>query len=222
MPPDEPPLPEGAVPGESRRPMAIAVIGMTVLIVLPPYAFPALAITTAVMMLVLLGVAVVSDPGRIDDMSPHARRVSLALVGFLLLAALGSTVILMYDIVFSAPLTKDAPLLLFVGAKVWVGNNVAFSLLYWQLDRGGPAERARALRPYADLAFPQDQNPDIRPPDWRPRFWDYLYVGFTTANAFSPTDTMPLTHWAKLAMGMEALISFLLVGLIIASAINAL
>ncbi|MFN8620114.1 MAG: hypothetical protein U0869_05125 [Chloroflexota bacterium] len=42
------------------------------------------------MMLVLLGVAVVSDLGRIDDMF-RTRRVSLALVGFLLLAALGST-----------------------------------------------------------------------------------------------------------------------------------
>ncbi len=57
--------------------------------------------------------------------------------------------------------------------------------------------------------------------NWRPQFLDYLYVGFTTANAFSPTDTMPMTHWAKVAMGSQALISFVVIGLILARAVNA-
>jgi uncharacterized membrane protein len=215
------PLPAGAVPGESRWPMAMAVVALIGLVLLPPYAMPQMAIGAAGMMLALLALTILVDPGRIDDRSRRARRVSILLVAVLLLTTLAATAILVYDLITSAPLTNEPGPLLFAGAKVWLGNNVAFSLLYWQLDRGGPAERAVALRPYADLAFPQDQNPDIAPPGWRPVYWDYLYVSFTTANAFSPTDTMPLTHWAKVAMGTQALISFALVGLVLARAINA-
>jgi uncharacterized membrane protein len=74
---------------------------------------------------------------------------------------------------------------------------------------------------FPDLAFPQQLNPELAPPDWRPEFLDYLYVAFTTANAFSPTDTMPMAHWAKVAMGTQALISFVMIGLILARAVNA-
>ena len=45
------------------------------------------------------------------------------------------------------------------------------------------------------------------PPDWRPEFFDYLYLGFTNATAFSPTDVMPLSRWAKLAMCLQQLAS---------------
>ena len=111
--------------------------------------------------------------------------------------------------------------MLLAGAKVWLGNNVAFAFVYWQFDGGGPAVRAHRLPRYPDLAFPQQLNPELAPPGWRPQFIDYLYVGFTTANAFSPTDTMPMTHWTKVAMGSQALISFVVVGLVIARAVNA-
>ena len=107
-------------------------------------------------------------------------------------------------------------------AKVWLGNNVAFALLYWEFDSGGPAVRADGLPRYPDLMFPQEASPELAPPGWRPEFIDYLYVGFTTANAFSPTDTLPMVHWAKIAMGSQALISFVVVGLVLARAINAL
>jgi hypothetical protein len=73
---------------------------------------------------------------------------------------------------------------------------------------------------YPDLAFPQQTSPDLAPPGWRPQFIDYLYVGFTTANAFSPTDTMPMVPWAKIAMGSQALISFAIVGLVLARVVN--
>ena len=64
-------------------------------------------------------------------------------------------------------------------------------------------------------------NPELAKPGWRPEFLDYLYVAFTTANAFSPTDTMPMVHWAKVAMASQALISFTIVGLVIARAVNS-
>ena len=208
------------VQGESRWPMAIAVLAMMGLVLVPPYAEPGVPILVAAVMGVMLLALVIADPGKIDDRSKRVRRLSIALVAFLLLAALGSTVLLVYDLISGAEITNEPYPLLLAGGKVWLGNNVAFAFLYWQLDRGGPAERAIALRPYPDLAFPQDQGPELAPPGWRPMFWDYLYVAFTTANAFSPTDTMPLTHWAKGAMATQALISFLIVGLVIARAVN--
>ena len=66
----------------------------------------------------------------------------------------------------------------------------------------------------------QHINPDLAPPGWRPRFVDYLYLGFTNATAFSPTDTMPLAAWVKLAMMLQSLISLVILGLVIARAVN--
>ena len=169
----------------------------------------------------LLLALILGDPGRIDRTGPWQRRTSVALVAVILLSTLGSTALLIYDLVTGSPLTSQADQLLLAGAKVWLGNNVAFAFLYWEFDDGGPAVRAHGLPRYPDLAFPQQLNPDLAPPGWRPQFLDYLYVGFTTANAFSPTDTMPMAHWAKVAMGSQALISFVVVGLILARAVNA-
>jgi len=93
-------------------------------------------------------------------------------------------------------------------------------LLYWELDGGGAAARAHEPPRYPDLAFPQQLNPIIGPPDWRPRFVDYVYLSFTNSTAFSPTDVMPLVPWAKLAMAVQATISLAILGLVIARAVN--
>jgi uncharacterized membrane protein len=108
------------------------------------------------------------------------------------------------------------------GGIVWVSNNIAFALLYWELDSGGAAERAHALRDHPDLTFPQQMNPDIARANWRPRFIDYLYLAFTNAMAFSPTDAMPLAPWAKMAMAVQAAISLAVLGLVVARAVNVL
>ena len=73
---------------------------------------------------------------------------------------------------------------------------------------------------HPDFAFPQQINPDLAPAGWRPRFVDYLYLGFTNATAFSPTDAMQLAPWAKIAMTVQSLISLALLGLVIARAVN--
>ena len=108
------------------------------------------------------------------------------------------------------------------GALVWLGNNVVFALVYWLFDGGGAYARARHTRPYPDLSFPQHQNPELAPPGWRPKFGDYLYLGLSTATAFSPTDVMPLAPWAKLAMAVQTLISLVVFTLVIATAVNVL
>ena len=88
--------------------------------------------------------------------------------------------------------------------------------------RGGPAARAHGVAGYPDFAFVQHTNPDLAPPGWRPLFIDYLYLGLTNGTAFSPTDVMPLRHWAKLTMGVQAMISLIILGLVIARAVNIL
>jgi hypothetical protein len=101
-------------------------------------------------------------------------------------------------------------------------NVIVFALWYWELDRGGPASRAAARRIHPDFLFPQMSVPDLVHPDWEPAFVDYLFLAFTNATAFSPTDTMPLSRWAKMAMMVQASISVVVVALVIARAVNIL
>ncbi len=79
---------------------------------------------------------------------------------------------------------------------IWLTNIIVFGLWFWELDRGGPAARAHATHPRPDFLFPQMSTPSCAN-WWTPDFLDYLYTSLTNATAFSPTDTMPLTAWAK-------------------------
>jgi hypothetical protein len=99
-------------------------------------------------------------------------------------------------------------------------NVIAFGLWYWAFDRGGPARRLQPEPPSPDFQFPQMENPQLAAPDWRPELVDYLYVSFTNSIAFSPTDAMPLSRWAKLLMLFEAGLSSLTVLLVAARAVN--
>jgi uncharacterized membrane protein len=213
---------EQPVRGESRLPMASAVLVLMGLTVVAPAHlsfFPGwlLAAVEGILLLILL----IGDPGRIDRETPWLHWTSVLLVAVLLTSALASTVLLIIDLLSGSPVTAEAGPLLVAGAKVWLTNNIAFALLYWEFDDGGPVKRAIGLPDHPDLAFPQQLNPELAKPGWRPEFIDYLYVAFTTANAFSPTDTMPMAHWAKVAMASQALISFTIVGLVIARAVNS-
>jgi uncharacterized membrane protein len=112
--------------------------------------------------------------------------------------------------------------LIFSGMLIWLTNFLIFALWYWELDRGGPGKRAAGHDQAPDFLFPQMSDDRIEPMDWRPQFVDYLYVSLTNATAFSPTDTMPLTAMAKSVMGVQAIVSLVTLGLIIARAVNVL
>ena len=131
-----------------------------------------------------------------------------------------ATGLLIDSLITGGPETESASDLLQAGAIVWVSNTIAFALLYWELDSGGSAARAHDRPSHPDFAFPQQLNPDVAPPGWRPLFVDYLYLGFTNATAFSPTDAMPLAPWAKIAMAVQASVSLALLGLVVARAVN--
>jgi hypothetical protein len=178
-----------------------------------PWLLPAVEVT-------LLVVLLVADPGSLVERRRMLRRVALALVVLLVLAALWSTALLVYDLVRAEGVTQSATRLLATGAVVWLGNNLAFALLYWLMDGGGPIARSQQEVP-VDFAFTQHMSPELAPANWRPVFLDYLHLGFTNATAFSPTDVMPLTHRAKFTMLVQATVALALFGLIVARAVNA-
>jgi len=208
---------------EKRWPMAITlVLAMALLLLLPPrFSLGSSWIVPAVEALLLVAI-VVADRGRFDDRSAVGRALSLALVAVLVAEAAGVTARLVVDLIEGGPETNSAPDLLGVGFAVWLYTIIAFAFLYWVLDGGGSQARLLALPEFPDLAFPEQLNPGVSPPGWRPKFFDYLYLGFTNATAFSPTDVMPLARWAKLAMTVQAVGSIAILGLVIARAINIL
>lgn len=216
---------DGASPtarGEQRLLIALTVL---VLMTLPFFQPDKLSPGPKWLIPVLVGALLIAmvfdDPSRSNRRSRLLRLMAIWLVALLIIKAGWSTVVLLIDLVNGAPEVNNATSLLITGALVWFGNNTVFALLYWELDSGGPAARALHLSRYPDLAFPGHLNPDIVPPDWRPVFVDYLYLGLTNALAFSPTDVMPLTSWAKLTMALQSLISVVILSLVIARAVNA-
>jgi hypothetical protein len=169
---------------------------------------------------ILLVALIAADPGAIDRRSRTLRLISIGLVSVLVLSALWATVRLIDVLISGGPQTNSASDLLQAGSIVWFSNILAFALLYWELDSGGAAARAHQSRRDVDFAFPQQMNRELARLHWIPRFVDYLYLAFTNATAFSPTDAMPLAPWAKLAMIVQSVVSLAILGLVIARAVN--
>ena len=112
---------------------------------------------------------------------------------------------------------------LLVGAGIVLATNiVAFGLLYWQLDTGGPSGRLVHSKPYPDFQFPQTGTVQLAPPGWQPRFQDHLYLAYTNVVAFSPTDTLPLTHRVKGLMAIQSMISLAVLVVVSSRVINIL
>lgn len=170
----------------------------------------------------LLVAVVAADPGRVDRRDRWLRGLTIGLIVAVVAGVAWITGRLIYDLVIGSPAINSPGPLLAAGAVIWFGNADAFALLYWELDSGGPAQRAYRSPPHPDFAFPEQLNPAIARPGWRATFVDYLYLAFTNATAFSPTDVMPLAHWAKLTMALQSFVSLVVLGLVIARAVNIL
>lgn len=178
----------------------------------PTWAMPTLE---SVMLLTLF----ILNPGAIHHPHLHLRRLSLALTSTMAVSILWSAVSLIVGLL-QGTVSNEPITLLRVGATVWTVNVVLMALWYWELDRGGAAARARAVQEHVDFLFPQMTNPEFTRPEWEPSFVDYLYTSFTNATAFSPTDVLPLTRWAKVLMMLQSSVSLTMVALIIARAVN--
>jgi uncharacterized membrane protein len=171
---------------------------------------------------VLLIALVMANPRRIDRESKALRLLALTFAALLSLANGWSVARLAIGITEGNTGITPARLLL-GGAMIWLTNVVVFALWYWEFDRGGPVARALNVKRYPDFQFVQMVSPpDMVPPDWEPNFVDYLYLALTNAAAFSPTDVMPLSRWAKVAMAAQSLVSIVTVALVVSRAVNIL
>lgn len=204
--------------------MALAVLAAGVLrAVLPP------ALRTGdgrwvfiVVVVGLLTVMIIGDPGRIDRDSTWLRVLTGTLIGLISAVNASAAVRLVAGIIGGARFSTDANILLAGGGAIWLTNVIAFGLWYWDLDRGGAAARARGPGSQPAFVFPEMTNAQYVGADWYPRFMDYLHLSFTTATAFSPTDVSAIRPWAKLMMMAEAAISLVVAVLVVSRAVNIL
>jgi hypothetical protein len=207
--------------GEHRWPQALAVmVAIGLQMVLPDPMAPGQRYLLPVLELVLLIVLVAANPFRLNRESTLLRASGLLLTGLIGLSNGWSAVLLVGELVRGRPITPGD--LLTAGAAIWLTNVLAFALIYWELDRGGPAARAASARDYPDFLFAQMQSPELTDPDWEPTFVDYLYLSFTNSTAFSPTDVMPLSRWAKMIMMVQSAVALAVVVLVVARAVNVL
>jgi hypothetical protein len=169
--------------------------------------------------LLVISIGLYASPG---EPGPYARPLAIGSALVLVLANATSFVLLLRDVFLGSALS---PLnLLGTGVALWIANVLVFSIVYWELDGGGPEERVEHAGP-RDLLFPQQATEEairagLASADWQPSFGDYLYVSLTNGIAFSPTDTMPYTKQAKLAMGAQSVLSFAIAAVLVARAVN--
>jgi uncharacterized membrane protein len=220
----EPNAADGVAPRrtEPRWPILVAVAVSIALqfalpnrhVLSPTFLFPAVEV-------LLLASLVISDPARGGPRVTARRRLTLALVLVMTVDNLAAVVEMVHNILVDSE-DDTATVLLATGAAIWVTNVIAFSLWYWLLDGGGPAARASGATGSPSFAFAETLSADLVAPDWSPHYVDYLYLAFTNATAFSPTDTLPLGRPAKMQMLVQSAISLVIAVMIIARAVNIL
>ncbi len=225
--------PSRSTPTEHRWPSVVAlVVALALYAALPNDFLGSQRFVVVVFGVALLVPLVVTNPHRLTRRSSFTKWISIALVCGLVVA--NQLTIVLLIIALAVDGVDDAHGLLLAAVQVWVANVIAFALLYWELDRGGPVTRTMTARvdlPAADLRFPQDVDDDavtevaarssvVR--DWMPRFVDYFYTALSTSMAFSATDAMPLSPRFKLLMALQAFGGFVILALVIARSVSIL
>jgi hypothetical protein len=219
--------------GEVRLPAVVAVLVAIALQSLLPSRLvlgPRLAVPA--LELALLIPLVLVNPVRMARQSPWSRAIALGLSLLIVVANAVVLVALVQALVDGK--AKDGTELLLAALQVWLTNVIAYGLVFWELDRGGPVARVHAARkdfPNADFRFPQDEDHDAiievaagssHKHDWVPTLVDYLYVSLTNSSAFSPTDTMPLSSRVKILMAIESSSALVLSLLVVSRAVSQL
>ena len=209
---------------EPRWPAAIAILAVILLLALLPGRLRLFPIWATY----VVGVGVLAPIVAVGLTAARARWLrierTVTLLFFVVMAAVTLTNLgILIGAMVRRPEDVSGLQLFTSSIAVWVTNVLMFSLLYWQMDRGGPEARANSERTRPDWLFPQQGAPaeDV-PPGWRPVFVDYLFLGYSTATAFSTTDVMPLTSRAKMLMMLESTISLATIVVVAARAINIL
>ena len=156
--------------------------------------------------------------------SPASRRLEriaeFAGVGVALVANSANLLVAAYNLVEHPGSLEPVPLF-YTSIGIWTGNILIFTLIYWLVDSGGPDARLHRSAPYPDFVFPAMDDPERVPPNWRPDIVDYLFLGFTTSTAFSPTEAMPFTSRAKALVLVQSSISLITVAIVAARTIKS-
>jgi hypothetical protein len=216
------PVWQQATEGEHRLPVAAAVaVAIALQLALPNRLSMHPVLLLPVLESALLVGLIAANPKRINRESKALRSASLALIAIISFDNIWSAGHLIRRLIDNQMGSTAGPLLA-SGASIYITNVIVFGLWYWELDRGGPVGRLMGRNPYPDFLFSQMTNENLAPPDWRPTFVDYLYTSFTNAMAFSPTDVLPLTRWAKTLMAIQAGVALGTVALVVARAVNIL
>jgi uncharacterized membrane protein len=142
----------------------------------------------------------------------NRRRASIGLIALIGIGNATALGYLIHQLLYAGGVTGRP--LLYAAFDIWVTNVIMFGLLYWELD-GQTTD-------VIDFAFVQMTDPEVKAKGWHPRFTDYLYVAYTNASAFSPTDTLPLTRRAKMLMLLQSAVSIMTLLLVAARAVNIL
>ncbi|WP_245573220.1 DUF1345 domain-containing protein [Amycolatopsis benzoatilytica] len=204
--------------GRSRWPVILAVVVAIGLQLALPARFTPGHRAVPVLELVLLIALVATNPLGKRRRARWARHALVVFTAIITATNAWSAVRLVQQIIEGKQ--DDALPLLTSGAAIWGTNVIVFGLWYWQFDRGSPLSRLSGGQPFPDFSFPQRQSPDEAAADWEPVFMDYLYLSYTNATAFSPTDVLPFTPRAKFVMMIQSVVSLITVTLVIARAIG--
>ncbi len=206
---------------EPRWPASLAVLAALLLSVTlpekltigPTWLLPTLGIA-------LLAPLTLIAPMRHRKEEAWHRVAAIVLIGIVNLANVGSLILIVGTLLHGSK--ANGTQLIVEAMKIWLTNILVFALWYWEFDGGGPGHRDEPRHRPPDFVYPQMVTPEVAQKGWKPTFVDYLYLAFTNATAFSPTDTLPLTPWAKMLMLIQSLASLLTVGLVAARAVNIL
>jgi uncharacterized membrane protein len=157
---------------------------------------------------------------RHPDEAPWIRKVVLVLIMIVTIANVTS-VALLVDRLLSSNVSQGTQLI-YSAVAIWLTNVIIYGVWFWEMDRGGPHKRAGSADLWPDIQFPQMENPDLVPKDWRPHFYDYLYTSFANGTSFAPADAMPLTLRIKILFASESAVSLVAIVVVGARAINIL
>jgi uncharacterized membrane protein len=224
--------------GESPLWPAAAIVSSTLLYVTLPGRFivgPSgglfgeLRWIVAALTLVLLGALLLTVPegpiarafGWGARRTRASRRVLTLTMIAILTVANSASIYLLVHVLANGGKVEASPLLR-AAVHLWCVNVLVFALWFWQLDGGGPMKRPKTEIRERDFYFPQQTDPALFGTAWQPTFIDYLYVSYTNSSAFSPTDTMPLSRWAKVLMLVQSAVSLTLGLMVVARAVNIL
>jgi hypothetical protein len=207
---------------ESRLPATLAVLVAALLNYVLPGKFT-LGPTwlMPVLELIILIPLTLAAPRRVPNENRWKQAMAVASIAIVNVANFASLYLLIRTLIYDAK-SVDGQQLLFSSVAIWATNIIVFGLWYWEIDRGGPDDRLETEHAAPDFLFPQMTAPGCTYEGWTPFFIDYLYVAFTNATAFSPTDTMPLTPVAKVLMMLQSICSLATIAIVASRAVNIL